>query len=233
MTTQHKPGMTANLPSEAEVVDYLKQHDDFFEQHEELLKTLSLNHDAGSAVSLIERQVLALREENRDLTRKLSNLIGIARENDKLNARMQNLTLALLEAQSQDDIFYIIQDRLRSEFDADSVSIRLFSNLRAPIDADNVFFIDRNDARLNLFQRFFDKGKPICGPLEARQGEFLFGDASEHIASASLIPICNGDCFGLLAIGSQDLKRFHHGMGTLFLSYLGELVGSALQQHLE
>lgn len=233
MTSSQNTHIRNTPVTEQDVADFLKDHPDFFEKHEALLKELELQHDAGNAISLIERQVLTLRDENRNLTRKLSNLISIARENDKLNTRMQNLTLALIEATSQDEIFYTLQDMLRSEFNADSVSIRLFINILEPIEADNVFFIDKEDERLALFKRFFEKGKPICGPLDKPQGDFLFGEANDNIASASLVPICDGECFGLLAIGSHDEKRFHNGMGTLFLSYMGELVGRILKHHLE
>jgi uncharacterized protein YigA (DUF484 family) len=39
--------------------------------------------------------------------------------------------------------------------------------------------------------------------------------------------------YGLLAIGSQDASRFHPGMGTLFLTHLGELIGLLLARYLE
>ena len=39
------------------------------------------------------------------------------------------------------------------------------------------------------------------------------------------------DWKGLVAIGSCDPKRFHPGMGTLFLSRIGELISHALHTH--
>ena len=42
-----------------------------------------------------------------------------------------------------------------------------------------------------------------------------------------------GDCRGSVGsgIGSQEASRFHPGMGTLFLTHLGELMGLLLAEH--
>jgi hypothetical protein len=36
------------------------------------------------------------------------------------------------------------------------------------------------------------------------------------------------DCFGMLALGSEDVLRFFPEMGTLYLKRLGDLTGAAL-----
>ncbi len=68
------PAVTSKLddsgPSEAEIADYLQNNADFFERHATLLTKLKLPHSRGNAtVSLVERQVSALREKNQALKR--------------------------------------------------------------------------------------------------------------------------------------------------------------------
>ena len=52
------------LPTEEQVKSYLKTNPNFFRTQEQLLCELDIPHSAGSAVSLVERQVALLRERN-------------------------------------------------------------------------------------------------------------------------------------------------------------------------
>ncbi|MES9871125.1 MAG: DUF484 family protein, partial [Sedimenticola sp.] len=59
-----QPEQTTEEDTEQLVIDYLKSNADFFERNQDLLKELELSHSSGGAVSLIERQVQSLREQN-------------------------------------------------------------------------------------------------------------------------------------------------------------------------
>ncbi len=48
-----------------------------------------------------------------------------------------------------------------------------------------------------------------------------------------MIPLGSNGATGLLAIGSQETNRFLPGMGTLFLTHLGELLDILLSDHLD
>ena len=63
------------------VASYLRKHPDFLDQYPDILENLEINHQAGAAVSLIERQVDQLRASNAELEKKLGNLVQVAREN--------------------------------------------------------------------------------------------------------------------------------------------------------
>lgn len=232
MTSRQTDNLSEPGLSEQEIIDYLRTHPEFFENHAELLAELKLRHPAGHAISLMERQVMLLREQKDEAQQKLNNLIEIARENDSLNKRMQRITLALMEASSLDDVLSTLRATLREDFKADSVIINLFLTPGGAPDFDNVDFVDRDDEALEIFKKFFESRKPICGRLNKAQSEYLFGETASEIGSAALLPICDNHCFGMLAIGSRDPKRFHPAMGTLFLTYMGEAVGRALRPYL-
>ena len=69
---------------------------------------------------------------------------------------------------------------------------------------------------------------------------YLFGDMAEDNINSAVVLALNtpgGDTLqtkhlGLLGIGSRDPKRYHAAMGTLFLNYLGELIGRAVGRYL-
>src|SRR5690606_4698338 len=66
------------------VADYLTAHPDFFVGRETLLADITVPHESGKAISLMERQVTLLRERNADLSRRMQEFLGSAAENDNL-----------------------------------------------------------------------------------------------------------------------------------------------------
>jgi len=112
---------------EAEIAAYLHLHPDFFERHTVLLEELRIPHARGIAVSLVERQIEALRSGNVQLRRQIQELIAVARGNDQLNRRLHQLTLALIDAGDFSGVLNNLEDQLHEEFRADAVELRLFS----------------------------------------------------------------------------------------------------------
>ena len=220
--------------SEKDVVDYLQKHPRFFENNLDILSELRLPHPSGTAISLIERQVDVLRDNNHNLEQKLNNLIQIARDNDRLNSRIQKMALALMETAALDEVFYAVQVILRSEFNADSTTLRCFRKPNTATTLDDGLFIEKDAALEKQFSKLFEKNKPICGPLESAQTNFLFNDNADAIISTALVPITSQqETIGMLAIGSYDINRFHPAMGTIFLTYIGEMIGRTLEPYLK
>ena len=59
--------------------------------------------------------------------------------------------------------------------------------------------------------------------------EYLFGSQAGETGSAALIPLTAPPLAGVLAIGSRDPERFHHGKSVDFLQRLAEVVSAKLQ----
>ncbi len=215
----------AVLAVEQAVAEFLRAHPDFFERHLNLLADLRLPHPARSAVSLIERQVELLREQNARLHKKIADLVAVARDNDRVAHQLQRLALTLVSLREFGDKLDSIERVLQDEFNADFVALRLPVDLpsgeeRAPEEA------------FALFEPLLRSGRPQCGPLTAEQAQRLFDEAAAAVASAAVIPLSGQRWQGLLALGSRDPGRFHPAMGTFFLVRLGELVSHALEPHL-
>ncbi|MDX5409317.1 MAG: DUF484 family protein [Thauera sp.] len=235
MSTQNtlsaKPDI-ATLSAE-QVEHYLREHPDFFNDRLALVAGLQIPHAAGGAVSLIERQVAVLRDQNQQYKRKLMDLVQVGRDNDALHRNLHLLTLALMRAHSLGDVIERVHGHLRDDFKADSVALRL-ARLPAGFATDTCTLpLESGDPALASFAAFFRAVRPLCGELKAEQLAFLYGDQAEAIASTALIPLGVEAELGMLAIGSHDEQRFHPAMDTLFLRCLGELVACALTPYLE
>ncbi len=218
----------AVFATEQTVADYLRQNPDFFERHIYLLHSLKIPHATGAAASLIERQVAVLREENRRLTRKLKEILEVVRENDQLNIRMQQLTLKLMEATSLDKLLNALQKGLREDFQADFVNVRLIPARQYHALPKQSAVVSNEDPGLAAFTHFFAAGQPLCGRLRVDQLTYLFDDAGYEVSSTALVPFSNRDLRGMIAIGSKERDRFQPGIGTLFLTHLGELVSRSI-----
>ncbi len=80
--------------------------------------------------------------------------------------------------------------------------------------------------------RKLGSGKPLCGEApEASVLRYLFGEPATDIKTCALIPLGGASPYGLLALGSRDPYRFHAGMGTVYLTRLGELLAHGLARH--
>jgi uncharacterized protein YigA (DUF484 family) len=80
-----------------QILTFLQENPEFFEQYADELAEIMLPHPyGGRAISLNERQVLALREKNKLLEDKLAELIRFGEENDVISDKVHRLAVALL-----------------------------------------------------------------------------------------------------------------------------------------
>ncbi len=223
--TQERPPRV----SEQDVISFLEQNPDFFNDYPQILADVRLHHDSGKAVSLIERQVAVLRDQKKKLKRQLQELVDIARENDELDKRVHQLTLRLMECKQARGVLSTVRDYLVRDFAADAVTVRLRPISGIPASGPLEEFVTATDRDFESFEKFILDGVPLCGRFKQEQSTYLFAERSESIGSAALVPLRDASVFGLLAIGAQDAQRFHAGQGTVFLTQLGEIVSRALR----
>ena len=212
--------------NEQEVAHYLRKHPEFFLRHEDVLAVMRIPHKRGAAISLVERQVMVLRDENQQLLRKLNQLVEIAKRNENLNKRLQRVLLALLEARNPEQFFTSLYQTLAEEFHTDAVMLRLFEVSGTRL-AERPEAAEYDAQVFQLFETVLEGNQPLCGRLSIEQHEYLFPGVK--ISSAVLIPLGSPHPNGLLALGSEDVTRFHSGMATDLLKYLGEMVSQLVQ----
>lgn len=212
-------------PLNAEAVAaYLRQHPEFFVDHEELIPELRIPHQPGTAVSLVERQVRLLRERNIEMRHRLSQLMDVARDNDRLFDKTRRLVLDLLDAGSLEEVIGAVEDSLRHEFQVPFVGLILFSETPLGVGR-SVSSAEAHQAIGGLL----GAGKTTCGVLRPGELEFLFGAADgAQVGSAAVVSLSHQGLHGVLAIGSPDPQHYKSSLGTLFLGYVAEVLARVL-----
>jgi uncharacterized protein len=232
MSKQPVRGVEATSLPEDAVADYLQQNPDFFERHAQVLAKLKLPHGRGTAtVSLVERQVLVLREKNEKLEARLRELIEVARDNDVLANKIHRLACRLLKARSASTLIDALEGSLREDFGASEWILLLAPAANAElakVASRHLRVVDAMAHELKMFETLFESGRPRCGQIRDSQRDYLFGADTIEIASAALVPLGASAASGLLAIGSPDTERFHPTMSTEFLARIGNLVSEAI-----
>lgn len=223
MTSKDNAQPAVDDLEEARVVEFLRRHPAFFERHPELLASLRLSHPAGGAVSLIERQVAVLREQNRGLEGKLMELVNIARDNEQSSRKLHTFAAELLKVRSLSDVVAVTEDKVRELFEADFVEVRLLPS----ITDDPALRVDV-PTRQALFEELVEHDKPLCGRLKAEQVEFLFGGNASEVQSAAAVGLNAAEPQGVLGLGSRHPQAYNPGMGHLFLLQLADLISSAI-----
>lgn len=208
-----------------EVASHLRKHPDFLAAFPDLALELVLPREQGPAASLASYQLEVLREKNRELARRLQELIDIAHVNEQLMVQVHMLTLALMRAPTLAATARTVAASLVEDFHTDLVRLVLFRRDAELPAADWLLVEPAGAPAMPVFAEFLQRAEPLCGRLQQDKLEQLFGDAAGSVQSTALLPIGTA---GMLAIGSLEANRFHPGMGTVFLKLIGEAVATAL-----
>jgi len=234
-----------------DIADYLQQHPEFLSEHANIFASLTVPHPhGGRAIPLSERQMVTLREKNRALELKVAELMRFGQENDAIAERLARWTRMLLLQRSPRLMPETLTGSLEEIFSVPHVALVVW-------DAAEDFVNEARamDASSELIAFVSSLQAPYCGApeREAAHAASLFQqstadvlqeattdgsaieptDAAEtsEVRSLALIPLHRGASsrsFGVLALGSADARRFHEGMGTEFLSRIGETASAAL-----
>lgn len=208
-----------------QVADYLRQNPGFFEQNVDLLVNLHIPHPhGGRAVSIGERQLVAVREKTRLLEEKLRELIGFGEENDVVSGKVHRLACRLLATDDLDAALDAAYLDLLDHFAVPHVAVRLWGV--AERDPDTKEF---GEVAAEMRDFVAQMGAPYCGGHAVYESQAWFGESAPHLRSFALVALRDGDhCFGVLAMASEDAQRFYPEMGTLYLERIGEMAAAAL-----
>jgi uncharacterized protein YigA (DUF484 family) len=212
----------------SDVIRFLQANPAFFDDNSGLLVDLTVTHPHnGQAISLTERQLIALRDRIAQLENKFAELLEFGEENDAIGEKVHRLTVALLEAEDFESIRQVIYTHLQEDFAVPHVAFRVWNSV---LSRSGPEFLPVGEE-----VRFFtgDLVHPYCGVLTLREVSNWFGPASRLIRSVALVPLHHDEkTFGLLALGSEDPERFYPAMGTLYVTRIGEMVSASLVRQL-
>lgn len=213
-----------------QVADYLRANPDFFVDQDELLRSLTLPHDSGRAISLVERQVHLFREQRDTLRHELVELVSIARHNDRLFEKSKRLLMQVIEAKTLNGMAAAIDDSIRGDFGLDAATVLLFSDEESPAQAQAegaLHIVDSHEAQERL-GALLEGDRAVCGQFRESERQFLFPGRDEQIASVALVPLRHEGLVGVFAVGSCEPGYFDQSMGSLFLSYISDTLSRLL-----
>jgi uncharacterized protein YigA (DUF484 family) len=211
----------------ADVAAYLKEHPEFFEQYAEMMSEINIPHPhGGRTIPISERQILTLRDKSKQLENKLREIIQFGEENDAISQKIHAISLALLRAPDAQSVVQAALKHLHEDFAVPHVAMRVW---RGP-PGELAEFGTVSEAVRGFAATL---AEPRCGAEAAAETAALFGEQALLLKSFAYIPLRDGDTLGLLVLASEEPQRYYEGMGTLYLSRLGDLIGCALAPHLK
>jgi len=222
----------APVLDEQQVVAFLKARPEFLVRHPELLEQLEVAHAAGSAVSLIERQVDLLRGKNLKLEDRLSRLLENAADNEKRAASVHKLARTLIRAPSLAAVLAGLRSCMKDDFGIDEVFVGVNANVYKRHDIEGFVPLEPESALVRAFENFIRTRLIECGPIEADKARLLFPKAEQPVLSAAIVPLEKEKNLGLIALGARESERFQPRQGKLFLEMTADLVAAALRARL-
>ncbi len=215
---------------EGDVIRYLLTHPDFLVDHIEILRHMA-PREKWTGEGVVDLQSVLIdrsQEAIDDLRSAAQNVIETSRTNMSVQSRTHAAILALLEAESFEDIVRIVTQEWPHTLDVDVVSLG-FEFARAPfpalVNADirqlplgTIRQLLGADMNVRLFDEMIDDGT-------------IFGEGAglAHTAALSRLEAGFEMPPGLLALGARE-DTFGPGQGTELISFLSSVLAITIRQ---
>ena len=218
-------------PKEKIVREFLRDNPSFLDENTDILECMVLPHDSGNAVSLVERQVGVLRDRNKEMRARLDNMLETAHANDLLFEKTKRLVLNLLEAKNLSTLIESVHDSLGKDYGIEFYSLTLLGDeKKLPRTMALVSTMEKANERIGTL---LGANRAVCGILREDEMTFLFGERGRNVGSVAAVPLRYDNLYGILAVGNSDPNFYKSSMGTLFLSYIAEILNRVIPNHLK
>lgn len=201
---------------------YLDQNTGFFQQHPELMLKMDFGDTDAGSISLVERQMKALRSRNQELELELQSVIRNAQDNQHLLQQTISLSMGLIPCESIDELIKTLYKQLNYLFEIESTNLIL-----------NKAFFDQQSTDMETLRKAlgdnFPKQQPVCGRLKNTEKQALFPD-NDTVQSVAILPLGAKGELGILVLGSNDPTHFDPEMGDLFLLLIADSLGKLLRR---
>ncbi|HWE72259.1 MAG TPA: DUF484 family protein [Stellaceae bacterium] len=223
-------------PSADDVVSFLRQHPDFLNEHPDLLGVLTPPKlDRGERV--VDMQHFMVQHQRNEIARiKAQNktLVAATRANLMGQARVHTAALAIIGAQSFEQLIQVVITDLAGLIDADVVTIAVErqGNARAKMPHHGIEILEPGTVaevlgpeRDVVFQTDIPQGDPR-----------LFGAGAGLVRSGALVrlPVGRSAPAGMLCVGTRRTTKFNTGHQTTeLLSFLARTLGVTIATWLD
>jgi uncharacterized protein YigA (DUF484 family) len=208
---------TSGLSAE-DVRAFLLENPEFFAQFPDLLEKIVLPHEQKGSVSLVEIQSEQLRKKVRQLNYKLTQLVTIAKQNEKIYRVYTDLNVQLLRCESVAEVQFTLEDVLQERLQLSSAVIKSFKGPHAIPELQQRLFTEKRFKNTNFF----------FGRLSQHERQLLFGESPAE--SVALMLLGDDRDLGILGISSSDASHFTPDMDTLLLQQLQQVLNIVLPE---
>ncbi len=216
-----------------DVVAYLRRNPDFLDRHPEALRLLRApSRELGDDVSdfqqfLVER----LRHDLARVNLEHRTLIAASRGTLASQSRVHKAVLAILAAQSFEQLLQTVTTDLAVLLDVDIVTVGVESTA-APVGRLTLHGIQL--LRAGAVDALLGPERTVLLRADMPGEPMTFGSAAGLVRSQALLRLGfgRGAPVGLLCIGTREPRRFHPGVGTEPLTFLARALGTTIAQWL-
>lgn len=211
-----------------DVIQYLREHPAFFEQHASDLMEFRLRSGyGGRVISLQERQAELLRSKIKHLELNMLEMIRHGNENAMTAEKLHRWTLDMLAVLQSENLPKRLLESLNQYFSVPQVALRLWD-----LPECDAYAAYTHGVRIEDRSLVQSLGACLCGSsAELSVVDWLPEPALAM--SVALLPLrldVSAEPFGLLLLASPDPERFHAGIGTDFLERISEIAAAALSR---
>ena len=194
------------------VAHWLLSTPGFFDRHPQLLLSIDLGSSLdGRVLSLQEKQMNVLRNKNRDLNQRTTEMLRFGMENDLTQNLMVQWLEDLCGKKTKEDVIENITNGLNSMFKVGSVAYIPPAEIEAAILE-------------NLNKEI------IVGSLPA-EINFPSLQITDEVGSFALVPLhIHEKKFGAILYISKDISKYTLDTGLVYLEQLGRLAAAALSR---
>ena len=222
-------------PSAGEVVTYLKRHPEFLNEHPDLLGVLTPPKlDRGERV--IDMQHFMVQHQRNEIARlKAQNksLVAATRANLMGQARVHGAVLAIIGAQTFEQLIQIVITDLAGLLDADVVTIAVErqGGARAKMPHHGIEILEPGTVAEVLGPE-----RDVVFQTDTDGDARLFGAGAGLVRSAALVrlPVGRSAPAGMLCVGTRKSGKFQTGhQSTELLSFLARALGITIAAWLD
>ena len=219
-----------NKLTEKEVANYLVKNPDFFLNQEALLSKIKIKDNRDGTVSLVEKQISLMREDQKRNQKQLKKVIDAAKQNKAIFDKSRKLILGLVAAETSSAFFSALEKSLKKDFKCKSYALIVFGK---PRQINHFVFRVARDSASNYVGALMRAKRPTLGVLRPEEQNFLFGQQSHRVKSAAVLPVKQRNKYiAMLAIGSTDTHYFSPKMETLFIDFIADILAKLLPRHI-
>jgi len=212
-----------------DVMAYLRRHPEFLDEHPEAVRLLRPpGREVGDGV--IDFQHFLHERQRRELNRvnlEYRNLIAVSRGNLASQDRVHKAALTVLAAPSFGQLLQIVTTDLAVLLDVDVVTIAVenIAGITSRLNVNGIHLLEAGTV-----EDVLGPEKAVVYDADVVGDPALFGGAAGLVRSQALLRLRFGreTPTGLLCIGTRKAGRFHPGLGTELLGFLGRIVGLAI-----